>query len=43
VIAADTNLLVYSHRIDSPWHEAARECIRSLAEGAMGHRLALSA
>jgi predicted nucleic acid-binding protein len=33
VIAADTNLLVYSHRIDSPWHEAARECIRSLAEG----------
>ena len=34
MIAADTNLLVYSHRIDSPWHEAARECIRSLAEGA---------
>ena len=33
MIAADTNLLVYSHRIDSPWHEAARECIRSLAEG----------
>ena len=33
MIAADTNLLVYSHRIDSPWHEPARECIRSLAEG----------
>ena len=33
MIAADTNLLVYSHRIDSTWHEPARECIRSLAEG----------
>jgi predicted nucleic acid-binding protein len=33
VIAADSNLLVYSHRIDSSRHEAARECIRSLAEG----------
>ena len=33
MIAADTNLLVYAHRIDSPWHEAARERVRSLAEG----------
>src|SRR4029453_16559409 len=23
VIAVDTNLLVYAHREDSPWHEAA--------------------
>ena len=24
MIAVDTNLLVYAHRADSPWHEAAR-------------------
>jgi toxin-antitoxin system PIN domain toxin len=33
VIAVDTNLLVYAHRRDSPWHEAAAVTVRSLAEG----------
>ncbi len=33
MIAVDTNLLVYSVRSDSPWHLAARETIRGLAEG----------
>jgi toxin-antitoxin system PIN domain toxin len=33
VIAVDTNLLVYAVREDSPWHNAALSCIRSLAEG----------
>lgn len=33
MIAVDTNLLVYAHRADSPWHDLARQCLRSLAEG----------
>lgn len=33
MIALDTNLLVYAHRRDSPWHERASVCIRELAEG----------
>jgi uncharacterized protein len=33
VIGVDTNLLVYAHREDSPWHEAAYGCLRGLAEG----------
>jgi toxin-antitoxin system PIN domain toxin len=33
VIAVDTNLLVYAHREDSPWHAAARDAIQRLAEG----------
>ncbi len=33
MIAADTNILVYAHRSDSEWHEPARGCIRTLAEG----------
>ena len=33
VIAVDTNLLVYAHREDSPWHEAAYARIAELAEG----------
>jgi toxin-antitoxin system PIN domain toxin len=33
VIALDTNLLVYAHREDSPWHEAAYDRIGALAEG----------
>jgi len=33
VIAVDTNVLVYAHRRDSPWHEAARLCLQDLAEG----------
>lgn len=33
MIAVDTNLLVYAHRRDSPWHDAAAAAIRSVAEG----------
>lgn len=31
MIAVDTNLLVYAHRQDSPFHDAALECIEKLA------------
>jgi toxin-antitoxin system PIN domain toxin len=34
VIAVDTNVLVYAHREDSPWHAAARPRLVELAEGA---------
>jgi toxin-antitoxin system PIN domain toxin len=34
VIAVDTNLLVYGHREDSGWHEAAFRLLTDLAEGA---------
>lgn len=33
MIAVDSNLLVYAHREDSPWHAAAIERVRDLAEG----------
>ncbi len=33
MIATDTNLLVYAHRTDSEWHEQARTCLASLAQG----------
>jgi len=33
MIAVDTNLLVYAHREDSPWHDAAYDSIVELAEG----------
>ena len=33
MIAVDTNLLVYAHREDSPWHDAAYGSIVELAEG----------
>jgi hypothetical protein len=33
MIAIDTNILVYSVREDSPWHESALACVRSVAEG----------
>jgi toxin-antitoxin system PIN domain toxin len=33
LIAVDTNLLVYAHRRDSPWSEAARHALRPLVEG----------
>jgi toxin-antitoxin system PIN domain toxin len=32
VIAVDTNLLIYAHREDSQWHEAAADRMASLAE-----------
>ena len=34
MIAVDTNLLVYAHRADSAWHDAAVRCLTGLAEGA---------
>jgi uncharacterized protein len=34
VIAVDTNILVYAHRQDSPFHQVAFERIAMLAEGA---------
>jgi uncharacterized protein len=33
VIAVDTNILVYAHREDSPFHEAAFRRVAELAEG----------
>ena len=33
MIAVDTNILVYAHRADSPWHEAAYRLIANLAQG----------
>ena len=32
MIAVDTNILVYAHRTDSPWNQAAHGCVRGLAE-----------
>jgi toxin-antitoxin system PIN domain toxin len=34
LIAVDTNILVYAHRRDSPWHVPAAAALRELAEGA---------
>lgn len=33
MIALDTNILVYAHRADAPFHAAARTAIERLAEG----------
>ncbi|MGB0680149.1 MAG: type II toxin-antitoxin system VapC family toxin [Polyangiales bacterium] len=33
MIAVDTNILVYAHRQDTPWHDIAARCLRALAEG----------
>jgi uncharacterized protein len=35
MIAIDTNILVYSHRTDSPLHQAAKAAVTELAEGAL--------
>jgi len=35
MIAVDTNLLVYAHRKDSPWHDRALRVLVRLAEGTM--------
>lgn len=32
MIAVDTNILVYSHREDSGWHQAADSCLTELVE-----------
>lgn len=33
MIAVDTNILIYAHRVDVEWHTAAAAAVRSLAEG----------
>ena len=33
MIAVDTNILVYAHRRDSPFHAAAAKRVQALAEG----------
>ena len=33
MIAVDSNVLVYAHREDSPWHDVAYGRLRELAEG----------
>lgn len=33
MIAVDTNILVYAHRADHEWNEAAHACVQSLAAG----------
>ena len=33
MIAVDTNVLIYAHREDSPWHEAAYKVLEQLSEG----------
>jgi uncharacterized protein len=33
MIAVDTNLLVYAHREESPWHDQAAACVQALARG----------
>jgi uncharacterized protein len=40
LIAVDTNLLVYAHRTDSVWHEAAFRCLQGLARGSAPWALA---
>jgi toxin-antitoxin system PIN domain toxin len=32
MIGVDTNILVYAHRADSPWHKRADRCLAELAE-----------
>lgn len=34
MIAVDTNILVYAHRAESPWHDRASARVQELAEGA---------
>lgn len=33
MIAIDTNILVYAHRRDSPWHATAAPLVKGIAEG----------
>lgn len=33
MIGVDTNILVYAHREDSPFHKPAYDCVTELAEG----------
>ena len=34
MIAFDTNILVYAHRHESPFHDRARTCLKAASEGA---------
>jgi toxin-antitoxin system PIN domain toxin len=31
----DTNILVYAHRAESPWHEKAARCVKQMSEGGL--------
>jgi uncharacterized protein len=42
MIAVDTNVLVYAHRAESPFHTQAFDCIKSLAEGSHPWGIAVS-
>lgn len=33
MIAVDTNILIYSHRIESPWHATAKSSVTALTMG----------
>jgi len=33
MIAVDTNILIYAHRADAPFHTVAKDCVTTLAEG----------
>ena len=33
MIALDTNILIYAHRQDAPFHQPAARCVTELAEG----------
>jgi uncharacterized protein len=35
VIAVDTNILVQAHRLEAPFHNRAKQCMRALATGDM--------
>lgn len=37
MIALDTNILVYAHRAEMPFHSNAREALRGLAENTASH------
>jgi uncharacterized protein len=40
MIAVDTNILVYAHRADSPWHTRAERDVGSLAESSAAWAIA---
>ncbi len=42
MIAVDTNILVYAHRVEAPFHEAAHVCVKGLAEGAQAWGIPVS-
>lgn len=40
MIALDTNILVYAHREDAPFHQPALRCVTELAEGSAAWAIA---